>query len=82
MLGLCRKRNQDSCSKGDLARETEEKRGRGKERWTKREREEKVEAGREGGREGGGLFRPQHAGSKPRGTTGAIPLSSSLEGGD
>jgi len=32
--------------------------------------------------EGGSWFRPQHAGSKPRGTRGAIPLSSSFKGGD
>jgi len=33
-------------------------------------------------REGGSWIRPQHAGSKPRGTRGAIPLSSSFKGGD
>ena len=33
-------------------------------------------------REGDGWYRPQHAGSKPRGTRGAIPLSSILKGGD
>ena len=32
--------------------------------------------------EGDGWYRPQHAGSKPSGTRGAIPLSSSNEGGD
>ena len=33
-------------------------------------------------REGSSWYRPQHAGSKPRGTRGAIPLSSSFQGGD
>jgi len=32
--------------------------------------------------EGDGWYRPQYAGSKTHGTRGAIPLSSSNEGGD
>jgi len=32
--------------------------------------------------EGGSWFRPQHAGSKPRGTRGAIPLSILFDCGD
>ena len=32
--------------------------------------------------EGGSWIRPQCAGSKPRGTRGAIPLSSSFKGRD
>jgi hypothetical protein len=36
----------------------------------------------EGGGEGGSWIRPQHAGSKPHGTRGAIPPSSSFKGGD
>jgi len=33
-------------------------------------------------REGCGWFRPQYAGLKPRGTTGAIPLSNYFDAGD
>jgi len=69
--------------KRERAREGERERERARVHARERERERESERASERDRgEGGGWFRPQHAGQKPSGTRGAIPLSSHFDAGD